>query len=194
LATARTAVVKPEVPPGEAAVAHDAPCAHRDGRFIDRRMRPSTATLGRRRHGSSGAPPAPGSRAVEVKAIAELATDRTVSARPRRRHERWSACASAGSQSNRALRVRLRGGRRAVRGRARRAPRSAASNGFDNLGCLRWCGFVVTRRAQRSVIYRIADGRVGELVALADRLLGDNAEHVACDQMIDLPGDGSGRR
>ena len=63
-----------------------------------------------------------------------------------------------------------------------------------HLGCLRWCGFVVTRRAQRSVIYRIADGRVGELVALADRLLGDNAEHVACDQMIDLPGDGSGRR
>ena len=63
-----------------------------------------------------------------------------------------------------------------------------------HLGCLRWCGFVVTRREQRSVIYRIADGRVGELVALADRLLGDNAEHVACCQMIDLPGDGSGRR
>ena len=63
-----------------------------------------------------------------------------------------------------------------------------------HLGCLRWCGFVATRRAQRSVIYRIADGRVGELVALADSLLGDNAEHVACCQTIDFPGDGFGRR
>src|SRR6516162_5833060 len=48
-----------------------------------------------------------------------------------------------------------------------------------HLGCLRWCGFVATRRDQRSVIYRVADRRVSELVALADSLLDDNAEHVA---------------
>ena len=63
-----------------------------------------------------------------------------------------------------------------------------------HLGCLRWCGFVVTRRAQRSVIYRIADGRVSELIALADALLGDNAEHVACCGTIDSPRDGSAHR
>jgi len=54
-----------------------------------------------------------------------------------------------------------------------------------HLGCLRWCGFVATRREQRSVIYRVADPRVGELVALADSLLADNAEHVACCATID---------
>lgn len=54
-----------------------------------------------------------------------------------------------------------------------------------HLGCLRWCGFVDTRRAQRSVIYRLADPRVRELIAIADALLDDNAEHVACCQSID---------
>lgn len=54
-----------------------------------------------------------------------------------------------------------------------------------HLGCLRWCGFVATRRQQRSVIYRIADPRVSELVALAEQLLDANAEHVACCQTID---------
>src|SRR5919198_2437361 len=54
-----------------------------------------------------------------------------------------------------------------------------------HLGCLRWCGFVATRREQRSVIYRLADARVSELVAVADSLLEDNVEHVACCQTID---------
>ncbi|MGH2871583.1 MAG: ArsR/SmtB family transcription factor [Solirubrobacteraceae bacterium] len=54
-----------------------------------------------------------------------------------------------------------------------------------HLACLRWCGFVATRRDQRSVIYRIADPRVSDLVGLADALLEDNAEHVACCQTID---------
>jgi ArsR family transcriptional regulator, cadmium/lead-responsive transcriptional repressor len=54
-----------------------------------------------------------------------------------------------------------------------------------HLGCLRRCGFVTTRREQRSVIYRIADQRVGELVVLAEALLDDNAEHLACCQTID---------
>jgi ArsR family transcriptional regulator, cadmium/lead-responsive transcriptional repressor len=54
-----------------------------------------------------------------------------------------------------------------------------------HLGCLRWCGFVATRREQRSVIYRIADARVSRLVALAGAVLDDNAEHVACCGTID---------
>ena len=54
-----------------------------------------------------------------------------------------------------------------------------------HLGCLRWCGFGVTRRAQRSVLYRVADQRVGAMVALAHELLRDNAEHVAACCTID---------
>jgi DNA-binding transcriptional ArsR family regulator len=57
-----------------------------------------------------------------------------------------------------------------------------------HLGCLRWCGFVSTRREDRSVIYNLADSRVSKLVDVADSLLEDNAEHVACCQIID-PGD-----
>jgi DNA-binding transcriptional ArsR family regulator len=57
-----------------------------------------------------------------------------------------------------------------------------------HLGCLRWCGFVSTRREDRSVIYSLADPRVSELVAVAGALLDDNAEHVACCQTIDRVG------
>lgn len=58
-----------------------------------------------------------------------------------------------------------------------------------HLGCLRWCGFVATRREGRSVIYRVADSRVSDLVALADSLLADNAEHVAGCETIDATQD-----
>lgn len=54
-----------------------------------------------------------------------------------------------------------------------------------HLACLRWCGFVSTRREHRSVIYSVTDPRVHELVAVADALLDDNAEHVACCRTID---------
>ena len=54
-----------------------------------------------------------------------------------------------------------------------------------HLGCLRWCGFVTTRRAQRSVIYALGDPRVTDLISIAGSLLDDNADHVACCQAID---------
>jgi len=54
-----------------------------------------------------------------------------------------------------------------------------------HLGCLRWCGFVATRREHRSVLYRIADERVSAMVSLANELLRDNAEHVAACCTID---------
>jgi DNA-binding transcriptional ArsR family regulator len=54
-----------------------------------------------------------------------------------------------------------------------------------HLGCLRWCGFVSTRRERRSVLYRVADERVRTLVALGHELLADNAEHVAVCRTID---------
>jgi ArsR family transcriptional regulator, cadmium/lead-responsive transcriptional repressor len=55
-------------------------------------------------------------------------------------------------------------------------PQPSVSN---HLACLRWCGFVATRREHRTVYNRIADRRVGELTAIARSLLEDNAEHVA---------------
>jgi DNA-binding transcriptional ArsR family regulator len=49
----------------------------------------------------------------------------------------------------------------------------------NHLACLRWCGFVATRREHRTVFNRIADPRVSDVVALGRSLLEDNAEHVA---------------
>ena len=55
----------------------------------------------------------------------------------------------------------------------------------NHLACLRWCGFVQTRREHPSVYYSVADERVTELLALARALLADNAEHVAACRRID---------
>jgi DNA-binding transcriptional ArsR family regulator len=57
----------------------------------------------------------------------------------------------------------------------------------NHLACLRWCGFVATRREHRSVYYRLADDRVGAVVALGRELLHDNAEHVAACHRVDTP-------
>jgi len=54
-----------------------------------------------------------------------------------------------------------------------------------HLACLRWCGFVSTRREHRSVFNQISDDRVLELLELAHSLLEDNAEHVASCCVID---------
>jgi DNA-binding transcriptional ArsR family regulator len=60
-------------------------------------------------------------------------------------------------------------------------PQPSVSN---HLACLRWCGFVATRRDHRTVYNRIADPRVSELTAIARSLLEDNAEHVAACERI----------
>jgi ArsR family transcriptional regulator, cadmium/lead-responsive transcriptional repressor len=55
----------------------------------------------------------------------------------------------------------------------------------NHLGCLRWCGFVQTRRDHPTVYYRVADERVTQLLELGRALLADNAEHVAACRRID---------
>ncbi len=55
----------------------------------------------------------------------------------------------------------------------------------NHLACLRWCGFVATRREHPTVFYRVADPRVEQLIDLARSLLADNAEHVAACGRID---------
>jgi DNA-binding transcriptional ArsR family regulator len=64
------------------------------------------------------------------------------------------------------------------------APQPKISN---HLACLRWCGFVEARRDHRTVLNRIADPRVSEMLDLADALLADNADHVAACCRIDKP-------
>jgi ArsR family transcriptional regulator, cadmium/lead-responsive transcriptional repressor len=58
----------------------------------------------------------------------------------------------------------------------------------NHLACLRWCGFVTTRREHRAVHYRVADRRVARIVALARELLADNEEHVAACCRIEPAG------
>jgi ArsR family transcriptional regulator, cadmium/lead-responsive transcriptional repressor len=55
----------------------------------------------------------------------------------------------------------------------------------NHLACLRWCGFVHTRREHPTVFYRVADERVTQLLTLGRALLADNAEHVAACRRID---------
>lgn len=55
----------------------------------------------------------------------------------------------------------------------------------NHLACLRWCGFVATRREHPTVFYRVADKRVDQLLALGRGLLADNTEHVAACGRID---------
>ena len=62
------------------------------------------------------------------------------------------------------------------------------TNVSNHLACLRWCGFVHTRREHRTVHYRIADARVSNLLSLGSALLGDNAEHVAACRRVDGKG------
>jgi DNA-binding transcriptional ArsR family regulator len=57
-------------------------------------------------------------------------------------------------------------------------------NVSNHLACLRWCGFVATRREHRSVYYAIADDRVLALLELAGGLLGDNEAHVDCCNVL----------
>jgi DNA-binding transcriptional ArsR family regulator len=61
-------------------------------------------------------------------------------------------------------------------------PQPSVSN---HLACLRWCGFVDTRREHRTVYNRIADRKVSRVIALARELLGRNAEHVAACRTVD---------
>jgi ArsR family transcriptional regulator, cadmium/lead-responsive transcriptional repressor len=58
----------------------------------------------------------------------------------------------------------------------------------NHLACLRWCGFVHTRREHPTVYYRVADERVIQLLGLGRALLADNAEHVAACRRIDARG------
>ena len=48
----------------------------------------------------------------------------------------------------------------------------------NHLACLRWCGFVVTRREGRQIYYSVTDRRADRLVATARPMIADNAEYI----------------
>ncbi len=51
-------------------------------------------------------------------------------------------------------------------------PQSRVSN---HLACLRWCGYVDSRREGKFVHYRVSDPRVRQLLELARGVIADNA-------------------
>lgn len=61
-------------------------------------------------------------------------------------------------------------------------------NVSNHLACLRWCGFVTSRKEHRTVFYRLADERVTAILELAGSLLADNVDHVAACRRIDTTG------
>jgi DNA-binding transcriptional ArsR family regulator len=58
----------------------------------------------------------------------------------------------------------------------------------NHLACLRWCGFVTTRREHRMVYYALADERVEAVIELGRELLYGNEEHVAVCRRVDPSG------
>lgn len=56
-----------------------------------------------------------------------------------------------------------------------------------HLSCLRWCGYVATRREGRNVYYRLADDRVRTLLRLGQALMAEHTRELLSCQVIDPP-------
>ncbi|MCZ6550544.1 MAG: metalloregulator ArsR/SmtB family transcription factor [candidate division NC10 bacterium] len=58
----------------------------------------------------------------------------------------------------------------------------------SHLACLSWCGYVTASRQGRNRYYRVADKRVRRILALAQDMVADNAEHIwACTRLERSP-------
>jgi len=55
----------------------------------------------------------------------------------------------------------------------------------SHLVCLRWCGFISTRRDGKYIYYRLSDERVRELLQVAQLMMADNAEAIISCTRID---------
>lgn len=54
----------------------------------------------------------------------------------------------------------------------------------NHLACLRWCGYVESRREGKYVYYRVSDPRVRDLLDLARTIIADNAASIlSCTRM-----------
>lgn len=64
-----------------------------------------------------------------------------------------------------------------------RVPQSNISN---HLACLKWCGYISSRKEGTSVYYQITDERVKKIVGLAREIIADHAENLyACTRIKD---------
>ncbi len=54
----------------------------------------------------------------------------------------------------------------------------------SHLACLKWCGYVTTRRDGKYIYYRVADERVASLLILARGIIADHASEIlTCTRM-----------
>jgi DNA-binding transcriptional ArsR family regulator len=64
--------------------------------------------------------------------------------------------------------------------------RTPQSNISNHLACLKWCGYITSRKKGTSIYYQITDERVKEIVALAREIIADHAENLyACTRIKD---------
>lgn len=58
------------------------------------------------------------------------------------------------------------------------------SNISNHLACLKWCGYITSRKEGTSVYYQITDERVKKIVGLAREIIADHAENLyACTRI-----------
>ncbi len=58
------------------------------------------------------------------------------------------------------------------------------SNISNHLACLKWCGYITSRKEGTSVFYQITDPRVRKIVELAREVIADHAENLyACTRI-----------
>lgn len=55
----------------------------------------------------------------------------------------------------------------------------------NHLACLRWCGFVESRRQHRTIWYRVADERIERILKLGRELLEENEDHIRACRRVD---------
>jgi len=58
------------------------------------------------------------------------------------------------------------------------------SNISNHLACLKWCGYISSRKEGTSIYYQITDDRVRKIVGLAREIIADHAENLyACTRI-----------
>ena len=58
------------------------------------------------------------------------------------------------------------------------------SNISNHLACLKWCGYITSRKEGTSIYYQITDERVKKIVGLAREIIADHAENLyACTRI-----------
>ncbi|MDC3412953.1 ArsR/SmtB family transcription factor [Terrihalobacillus insolitus] len=49
----------------------------------------------------------------------------------------------------------------------------------NQLACLKWCGYLLTRQEGKYIYYQIKDDRVRQIVRLATEVVSENAAHIS---------------